>query len=54
VRDTQRRAGICRGILKRFGTQGGEMSLTKLSNHLCLSLEVVEDIFQFVGRKRLY
>ena len=49
--------GIRRGMLEDLALKilylGGEMTLIELSDHLCLSLGVVEEIFQFFRRERL-
>src|SRR5215467_2282936 len=49
--------GIRRGLLEDLALKvlylGGEMTLIELSDHLCLSLGVVEEIFQFFRKERL-
>jgi hypothetical protein len=49
--------GIRRGLLEDLALKvlylGGEMTLIELSDHLCLSLPVMEEIFQFFRKKRL-
>ena len=49
--------GVRRGLLEDLALKvvylGGEMSLLELSNHLCLSLGAVEEIFQFFRKERL-
>jgi MoxR-like ATPase len=51
------RTGIRRGLLEDLALKilylGGEMTLIELSDHLCLSLAVVEEIFQFFRKERL-
>jgi len=51
------RTGIRRGLLEDLALKvlylGGEMTLIELSDHLCLSLGVVEEIFQFFRKERL-
>jgi MoxR-like ATPase len=51
------RTGIRRGLLEDLALKilylNGEMTLIELSNHLCLSLGVVEEIFQFFRKERL-
>jgi MoxR-like ATPase len=51
------RTGIRRGLLEDLALKvlylGGEMTLIELSTHLCLSLAVVEEIFQFFRKERL-
>src|ERR1700751_456219 len=51
------RTVIRRGLLEDLALKvlylGGEMTLIELSNHLCLSLGVVEEIFQFFRKERL-
>src|SRR5262249_50745274 len=51
------RTGIRRGLLEDLALKvlylGGEMTLIELGNHLCLSLAVVEEIFQFFRKERL-
>ena len=49
--------GIRRGLLEDLALKilylNGEMSLVDLSNHLCLSLGVMEEIFQFFRKEQL-
>src|ERR1700739_3127360 len=49
--------GIRRGLLEDLALKilylSGEMSLVELSDHLCLSLGVVEEIFQYFRKERL-
>src|SRR5260370_42372492 len=49
--------GIRRGLLEDLALKiqylNGEMTLLDLSNHLCLSLGVVDEIFQFFRKERL-
>ena len=49
--------GIRRGLLEDLALKilylNGEMTLLQLSDHLCLSLGVVEEIFQFFRKERL-
>lgn len=49
--------GIRHGLLEDLALKilylNGEMTLIELSNHLCLSLGVVEEIFQFFRKERL-
>jgi MoxR-like ATPase len=51
------RTGIRRGLLEDLALKilylNGEMTLIQLSDHLCLSLGVVEEIFQFFRKERL-
>ena len=51
------RTGVRRGLLEDLALKvlylGGEMTLIELSDHLCLSLAVVEEIFQFFRKERL-
>src|SRR5205814_6859630 len=51
------RTGIRRGLLEDLALKilylNGEMTLIELSNHLCLSLGIVEEIFQFFRKERL-
>ena len=51
------RTGIRRGLLEDLALKilylNGEMTLVQLSDHLCLSLAVVEEIFQFLRKERL-
>ena len=51
------RTGIRRGLLEDLALKvlylNGEMTLIELSDHLCLSLGVVEEIFQFFRKERL-
>src|SRR5215813_8015058 len=51
------RTGIRRGLLEDLALKvlylGGEMTLIELSDHLCLSLAVVEEVFQFFRKERL-
>src|SRR6266516_3211290 len=51
------RTGIRRGLLEDLALKilylNGEMTLVELSDHLCLSLGVVEEIFQFFRKERL-
>jgi MoxR-like ATPase len=51
------RTGIRHGLLEDLALKilylNGEMTLIELSNHLCLSLGVVEEIFQFFRKERL-
>jgi MoxR-like ATPase len=51
------RTGIRRGLLEDLALKilylNGEMTLIDLSNYLCLSLGVVEEIFQFFRKERL-
>src|SRR5260370_33247851 len=51
------RTGIRRGLLEDLALKilylNGEMTLVQLSDHLCLSLGVVEEIFQFLRKERL-
>ena len=51
------RTGIRRGMLEDLALKvlylHGEMTLIDLSNHLCLSLGVVEEIFQYFRKERL-
>ncbi len=49
--------GIRRGLLEDLALKilylNGEMSLVELSNHTCLSLAVIEEIFQFLRKEQL-
>ena len=49
--------GIARSLLQELALKtlflGGEMSLVELANRTCLSLPVIEDIFQFFRREQL-
>ena len=49
--------GVRRGLLEDLALKvlylGGEMTLLELSDHLCLGLGVVEDIFQYFRKERL-
>ena len=51
------RTGIRRGMLEDLALKvlylHGEMTLIELSNHLCLSLGVIEEVFQFFRKERL-
>jgi hypothetical protein len=51
------RTGIRRGLLEDLALKilylNGEMTLVQLSDPLCLSLGVVEEIFQFLRKERL-
>jgi MoxR-like ATPase len=51
------RTGIRRGMLEDLALKvlylHGEMTLIELSDHLCLSLGVVEEVFQFFRKERL-
>src|SRR5205807_6845941 len=51
------RTGIRRGLLEDLALKilylNGEMTLIELSDHLCLSLGVVEEVFQFFRKERL-
>ena len=51
------KTGIRRGLLEDLALKilylNGEMTLVELSGHLCLSLGVVEEIFQFFRKERL-
>src|ERR1051326_3632372 len=51
------RTGIRRGLLEDLALKilylNGEMTLINLSNYLCLSLGVVEEIFHFFCKERL-
>src|ERR1700747_627694 len=51
------RTGIRRGLLEDLAVKilylNGEMTLVQLSDHLCVSLGVVEEIFQFLRKERL-
>jgi MoxR-like ATPase len=51
------RTGIRRGLLEDLALKilylNGEMTLVQLSDHLCLSLGVVEEIFQFFRKEQL-
>src|SRR2546422_8457533 len=51
------RTGIRRGLLEDLALKilylNGEMSLVELSNHMCLSLGVIEGIFQFFRKEQL-
>jgi len=51
------KTGIRRGLLEELALKAlylnGEMSLIQLADHMCLSLGVVEEIFQFFRQERL-
>jgi hypothetical protein len=51
------RTGIRRGLLEDLALKilylNGEMTLVQLSDPLCLSLGMVEEIFQFLRKERL-
>ncbi len=57
VPQTAEQTGIRRGLLEDLALKilylSGEMTLVELSNHLCLSLGVVEEIFQFFRKEHL-
>ena len=53
VEDTGIRRGMLEDLTLKVLYLNGEMSLLELSNYLCLSLGVVDEIFQFFRKERL-
>src|SRR6202166_342782 len=53
VEDTGVRRGLLEDLTLKVLYLNGEMSLLQLSNYLCLSLGVVDEIFQFFRKERL-
>jgi len=51
--DTGVRRGIYEDLALKILYLSGEMSLIELSDHMCLSLGVIEEIFQFFRKERL-
>src|SRR5215831_21173426 len=52
-----RRTGVRKGLLEDLALKilylHGEMSLAELSEHTCLGLGVIEEIFQFLRKEQL-